>query len=66
MKSLYDLRENTVTKFLVIETFYLKEEFLLIAGFQTSFYKFITHALTEEIDTRHLYSQVIQGHKDDH
>jgi hypothetical protein len=31
MKSLYDIREYTVTKFLAMETSYLKE-FLLIAG----------------------------------
>jgi len=49
-----------------METFYLKKEFLLIAGFQSSFYKFITHALTNQTDTRHLYSQVIQGRKVGH
>jgi hypothetical protein len=54
MKSLYDLREYTVTKFLAMETFYLKKEFLLIAGFHSSFYKFITQALTKQTDTRHL------------
>lgn len=55
MKSIYDLRGYAVTKFLVMETFYIKKKFLLIVGFQSSFHKFITNALTKQTDTRRLF-----------